>query len=46
MPGGDFVTLALGKAIFAVPVDYMREILDYRPASKIPGMARLSIGPD
>jgi purine-binding chemotaxis protein CheW len=30
------VALALGNDVFAVPVDYLREILDYRPALKIP----------
>lgn len=36
MQGGDFVTLALGKEVFAVPVAYVREILDYRAPFKIP----------
>jgi len=31
-----FVTLALGAEIFAVPVDYVREILDYAPPFAIP----------
>ncbi len=36
MLGGDFVTLALGNEVFAVPVGYVREILDYRAPFKIP----------
>jgi len=36
MQGGDFVTLALGNEVFAVPVGYVRGILDYRPPFKIP----------
>jgi purine-binding chemotaxis protein CheW len=36
MQGGDFVTLALGQEVFAVPVAYVREILDYRAPFKIP----------
>jgi purine-binding chemotaxis protein CheW len=40
MQGGDFVTLALGREVFAVAVAYVREILDYRPPFKVPG------GPD
>jgi purine-binding chemotaxis protein CheW len=36
MQAGDFVTLALGQEVFAVPVAYVREILDYRPPFKIP----------
>jgi purine-binding chemotaxis protein CheW len=31
-----FVTLALGAEIFAIPVAYVREILDYRPPFAIP----------
>ena len=31
-----FVTLGLGAEIFAVPVEYVREILDYQPAFSIP----------
>jgi purine-binding chemotaxis protein CheW len=31
-----FVTLALGEEIFAVPVDYVRGILDYDPPFAIP----------
>jgi len=27
---GQFVTLALGQEVFAVPVAFVREILDYR----------------
>jgi purine-binding chemotaxis protein CheW len=34
--GGDFVTLALGREVFAVTVAYVREILDYRSPFKIP----------
>jgi purine-binding chemotaxis protein CheW len=33
---GQFVTLALGQEVFAVPVAYVREILDYRAPFKIP----------
>lgn len=36
MQDGDFVTLALGQEVFAVPVAYVREILDYRAPFKIP----------
>lgn len=36
MQGGDFVTLALGQEVFAVPVAFVREILDYRAPFKIP----------
>jgi purine-binding chemotaxis protein CheW len=36
MQGGDFVTLALGREVFAVPVAYVREILDYRTPFRIP----------
>jgi chemotaxis protein histidine kinase CheA len=36
MQGGDFVTLALGREVFAVTVAYVREILDYRAPFKIP----------
>jgi purine-binding chemotaxis protein CheW len=36
MRGGDFVTLALGREVFAVTVAYVREILDYRTPFKIP----------
>jgi purine-binding chemotaxis protein CheW len=36
MQAGDFVTLALGQEVFAVPVAYVREILDYRAPFKIP----------
>jgi purine-binding chemotaxis protein CheW len=36
MQAGDFVTLALGQEVFAVPVAYVREILDYRVPFKIP----------
>jgi purine-binding chemotaxis protein CheW len=31
-----FVTLCLGAEVFAVPVSYVREILDYRDAFRIP----------
>lgn len=31
-----FVTLALGEEIFAVPVDYVRGILDYAPPAALP----------
>jgi purine-binding chemotaxis protein CheW len=31
-----FVTLGLGKEVFAVPVEYVREILDYREPFAIP----------
>jgi len=34
--GGQFVTLALGEEVFAVPVAFVREILDYTPPFKIP----------
>lgn len=34
--GGQYVTLALGAEVFAVPVDYVREILDYAPPFAIP----------
>lgn len=33
---GQFVTLALGSEVFAVPVDYVREILDYAVPFAIP----------
>jgi purine-binding chemotaxis protein CheW len=33
---GQYVTLALGAEIFAVPVDYVREILDYAQPFAIP----------
>lgn len=33
---GQFVTLALGAEVFAVPVDYVREILDYAVPFAIP----------
>ena len=33
---GQFVTLGLGAEVFAVPVAYVREILDYVPPSGIP----------
>jgi purine-binding chemotaxis protein CheW len=36
MQAGDFVTLALGQEVFAVPVTYVREILDYHAPFKIP----------
>jgi purine-binding chemotaxis protein CheW len=40
MSGGgretQFVTLGLGKEVFAVPVEYVREILDYREPFAIP----------
>lgn len=36
MLGGDFVTLALGQEVFAVPVAYVREILDHRAPFNIP----------
>ncbi|WP_304169295.1 chemotaxis protein CheW [Phenylobacterium aquaticum] len=31
-----FVTLGLGAEVFAVPVEYVREILDYQPPSALP----------
>ena len=31
-----YVTLGLGAEVFAVPVEYVREILDYRPPFAIP----------
>ncbi len=31
-----FVTLGLGAEVFAVPVEFVREILDYQPPSAIP----------
>lgn len=31
-----FVTLGLGAEVFAVPVAFVREILDYRPPSALP----------
>lgn len=31
------VTFGLGEEVFAVPVTMVREILDYRPASRVPG---------
>lgn len=31
-----FVTLGLGAEVFAVPVEYVREILDYTPPSALP----------
>ena len=31
-----FVTLGLGAEVFAVPVEYVREILDYAPPSALP----------
>lgn len=31
-----FVTLGLGTEVFAVPVEYVREILDYTPPSALP----------
>ena len=34
--GGQFVTLALDEEVFAVPVGFVREILDYKPPFKIP----------
>ncbi len=33
---GQFVTLALGQEVFAVPVAFVREILDYRAPFKVP----------
>ena len=33
---GQFVTLALDREVFAVPVAFVREILDYRESFKIP----------
>ena len=33
---GQFVTLGLGAEVFAVPVEYVREILDYQPPFAIP----------
>jgi len=33
---GQYVTLGLGDEVFAVPVAYVREILDYAPPSAIP----------
>jgi len=33
---GQFVTLGLGQEVFAAPVAFVREILDYRPPSAIP----------
>jgi purine-binding chemotaxis protein CheW len=33
---GQFVTLALGEEVFAIPVDFVREILDYRQPFSIP----------
>lgn len=33
---GQYVTLALGSEVFAVPVDYVREILDYKAPFAIP----------
>jgi purine-binding chemotaxis protein CheW len=33
---GQYVTLALGQEVFAVPVAFVREILDYRTPSKVP----------
>jgi len=40
MTGGSsqtqFATLGLGAEVFAVPVEYVREILDYSPPSTIP----------
>jgi purine-binding chemotaxis protein CheW len=35
-PSDQYVTLALGAEIFAVPVAYVREILDYKEPFKIP----------
>lgn len=37
---GQFVTFSLGEEVFAVPVEVVREILDYEEAFKIPN------GPD
>lgn len=34
--GGQYVTLALGAEVFAAPVDYVREILDFVPPFAIP----------
>lgn len=31
-----YVTLGLGAEVFAVPVEYVREILDYQPPSALP----------
>lgn len=31
-----YVTLGLGAEVFAAPVEYVREILDYRPPSALP----------
>lgn len=36
MQSGDFVTLALDTEVFAIPVAYVREILDYCAPFKIP----------
>lgn len=36
MQAGDFVTLALGKEVFAIEVAHVREILDYCEPFKIP----------
>jgi purine-binding chemotaxis protein CheW len=33
---GQFVTLGLGAEVFAAPVEYVREILDYQPPFAIP----------
>ena len=33
---GQFVTLGLGAEVFAVPVEYVREILDYQQPFAIP----------
>jgi purine-binding chemotaxis protein CheW len=41
---GDFVTLALGAEVFAVPVGYVREILDYCPPFKIPDGPKYLLG--
>jgi purine-binding chemotaxis protein CheW len=44
MSQADYVTLALGAEIFAVPVAYVREILDFRTPFKIPDAPAYLLG--
>lgn len=39
-----YVTFSLGEEVFAVPVTLVREILDYRPAFKIPNGPEYLLG--
>ncbi len=42
--GGQFVTFRLDQEIFGVPIDTVREILDYVPITRVPGAVKFLLG--